>query len=163
MTQKQIENIRNGLGSYALEKRFVCRKGKMPIDPKNGYFGAKANDPSTWGSLDQALEALVKYRAKGVDGIGIELGDGLCGIDIDHCVDEHGTVSPQARDVIKVMDSYTESSVSGTGIHIIFEGAIPDGARRKNGLEMYSDGRYFTLTGNLLSLGYDELEVANGI
>ena len=159
MTQQQIENIRHGLGPYALEKRFVARRGKMPIDPNTG-FGAKANDPNTWGTLDRALEAMVKYSANGVDGIGVELGGGLCGVELHHAIDEHGTISPQASDVIKTMDSYTEISLSSTGVHVLFTGSLPDGARRKEGLEMYSDGRYFTLTGNLLSLDCDELEVA---
>ncbi len=159
MTQDQITNIKNGLGPYALEKRFVARRGKMPINPNTG-FGAKANDSDTWGTIDQALEALTKYRTKGVDGIGIELDDGLCAIDIDHCIDEHGAISPQAADVIMTMDSYTEISLSGTGIHILFSGSLPEGARRKDNIEMYQDGRYIAITGNLLSSKFETLEVA---
>ena len=157
MTTQQIENIRHGLGVYALEKRFVARRGKMPINPHTGA-AAKANDPSTWGTLDQALKAMTKYEDRGVDGIGVELGAGLCGVDIDHCVDGHGKITSQAREVIQTMDSYTEISISGEGVHIIFSGDLPEGGRRKGNIEMYEDGRYFTLTGDLLSLSY-ELEV----
>lgn len=143
LTQDQIENIRQGLGEYATSRRFVARRGKEPIDPRTGY-GAKANDPSTWAPLDQALEAVDKYN---LDGIGVELGDGLCGIDIDHCINEKGEVSEKAEEIVSAMDSYIETSPSGTGMHILFTGSILDGARRKDGLEMYAEGRYFTLTG----------------
>jgi putative DNA primase/helicase len=145
LTQEQIQNIRQGLGKYATHRRFVARKGKEPVDPITGY-GAKANDPTTWGTLDQALHAMSAYDC---DGIGIELGNGLCGIDIDHCITEHGQISEQAQDIISLMQSYTEISPSGNGIHILFSGIIPEGNRRKDGLEMYSEGRYFTVTGNL--------------
>lgn len=146
MTQEQILNIRRGLGQYASEARFVGRRGKVPIDPHTGG-GARANDPSTWGTLNQALDAVMRYS---LDGIGIELGNGLCGIDLDHCFDDLGIViADWATDIIKTMDSYTEVSPSGTGIHILFSGSIPEGSRKNNGVEMYAGGRYFTVTGNL--------------
>jgi putative DNA primase/helicase len=143
LTQEQIDNIRQGLGKYATHRRFVARKGKEPIDPITGY-GAKANDPTTWGTLDQALHAMDAYDC---DGIGVELGEGLCGIDIDHCINEKGEVSEKAEEIVSAIDSYIETSPSGTGMHILFTGSIPEGARRKDGLEMYAEGRYFTLTG----------------
>ena len=148
MTKQQLENIRRGLGEYAQERRFVARRGKEPINPLNGH-NAKANDPSTWGMLDQAIKAMFQFQ---LDGIGVELGRGLCGIDLDHCINEQGQITVQARDVIAAMDSYTEISPSGTGIHILFSGIIPEGSRRKDGIEMYSEGRYFTVTGNLYEL-----------
>jgi len=145
LTQEQINNIRQGLGKYATYRRFVARRGKEPIDPITGY-GAKANDPTTWGTLEQALEAVDIYH---LDGIGVELGDGLCGVDLDHVIDDNGQISERAQEIITTMDSYTEISPSGTGIHILFAGSLPEGTRRKDGLEMYSEGRYFTVTGNL--------------
>ena len=123
-------------------------RGKHPVNPLNGY-GAKANDPTTWGTLQEAWHAINKFHC---DGIGVELGGGLCGIDLDHCIDDQGQISEQAREIITRMDSYTEISPSGIGIHILFTGKIPDGNRRRDGLKMYSEGRYFTVTGNLYEL-----------
>ena len=148
VTQDQFTNIQHGLCHYVAEPRFVARRGKEPINPLNGY-GAKANDSATWGTLEQALAAVDKYK---LDGIGIELGAGLCGLDLDHCVDEQGQISERAQEIINMMDSYTEISPSGTGIHILFSGNIPEGTRRKDGIEMYSEGRYFTVTGNMYEL-----------
>jgi putative DNA primase/helicase len=148
MTDQVIMNIRKGLGTYVDEKRFVARKGKIPIDPKTGQY-AKANDPDTWGTFDRAIDAICEYAHDGVDGIGVELGDSLCGIDIDHCINEKGQVNEMAVDIIETMDSYTEISKSGCGVHILFKGRIPEGLRRKGDLEMYSEGRYFVLTGDV--------------
>lgn len=143
--QDQIKNIVQGLGQFAAERRFVARRGKEPINPLTGN-GAKSNDPNTWGTLEQALAAAERYQ---LDSIGIELGGGLCGIDLDHCIDESRQISEEAREIIVLMDSYTEYSPSGTGIHILFEGQIPEGRRRNGNIEMYSEGRYFTVTGKL--------------
>ena len=81
--------------------------------------------------------------------------DPFIGIDIDHCVNE-GALSELAEDVIEILQSYTEYSPSGEGIHIIAKGTLPlkgPGTGRKNptlGLEVYRHGRYFTFTGDSL-------------
>ena len=62
LTQDQIENIRQGLGEYATSRRFVGRRAKEPINPITGY-GAKANSPATWRSLNLA-PAAVKEKYK---------------------------------------------------------------------------------------------------
>ncbi|RKJ08770.1 DNA primase, partial [Butyricicoccus sp. 1XD8-22] len=59
-----------------------------------------------------------------------------------------------ATEIIDTLDSYTEFSPSGKGIHIIIKGNLPQsvlGTGRKNtkhGLEIYSYGRYFSFTGD---------------
>ena len=45
------------------------------------------------------------------------------------------------------LDSYTEISPSGTGVHILALGTLPLGRRKAGPVEMYADGRYFTMTG----------------
>lgn len=132
-------------------KRWVCFDAtKCPIDPATGQK-ARPNDPTTWGTLEAAQAAVGRY---GLRGVGVLLGDGLCGIDIDHCRDpDTGTLSEMAAQIIEQMDSYAEASPSGTGVHILFTGQKPDGPCRKSsiGLEMYDGGRYFTVTGNVLA------------
>src|SRR5262245_54156281 len=60
---------------------------KVPLDPKT-LFNAKSNDPSTWGSFDEALYKWKLLRHDGrVGGIGFMLGDGWAGTDIDNCLD----------------------------------------------------------------------------
>ena len=135
-------------------KQWVCWKKeisddkqkikKIPINPKTGQFAA-ANDPGTWADYDTAISASGNY-----DGIGFEFlkGGNIFGVDLDHVI-VNGIVNPIAQEIIDTLDSYTEISPSGQGIHIIAKGTIPDKDRRKNFIEMYSDGRYFTVTGNI--------------
>nr|DAG41628.1 MAG TPA: dsDNA helicase [Caudoviricetes sp.] len=132
-------------------RRWVCfDASKRPIDPATGQ-NAKPNDPATWGTLDTAQAAVTRF---GLRGVGVLLGEGLCGIDIDHCRDPGtGALSAMAEAIIGRMQTYTEASPSGTGVHLLFYGQKPAGACRKSsiGLEMYDGGRYFTVTGNALN------------
>ena len=149
---EQYKNIPESLKKL---NQWVCfkleynkKKGKydkIPKDPKTGY-NAKANDPSTWSDYQTAVNAVSKY---GFDGIGIEFANGIFGVDLDNVVKD-GKLTPEAQDIIKTLDSYTEYSPSGTGVHIICKGTIPPKDRRKGNVEMYSEGRFFTVTGNVL-------------
>ena len=59
---------------------------------------------------------------------------------------EVGTVAEWAQKIIdSFADSYVEASPSGTGVHIIFEGTLKDGAKKKKqstGIEAYGQDRY---------------------
>lgn len=91
--------------------------------------------------------------SKGWDGIGFVFteDDPYVGIDIDKCVDEDGKIMDWAAKLVKEIDSYTEWSPSGTGVHIIAKGnhiRTGHNPRGKEPVEMYSWGRYFTFNGN---------------
>jgi putative DNA primase/helicase len=113
---------------------------------------AQANNRRTWSTFATA----VKFYLQGeYDGIGFVFSrqDNYIGIDIDKCVTDEKP-NAFATEIIDTLDSYTEFSPSGKGIHIIVKGNLPQnviGTGRKNtkhGLEIYSYGRYFTFTGN---------------
>jgi putative DNA primase/helicase len=92
---------------------------------------------------------MAAYVADGFDGVGFVLGDGFVGVDLDHHITE-GHVSPMAQDIVRALNSYTEVSPSGEGLHIICRGdPLPQGPRKREdiGLEMYDTARYFTVTG----------------
>jgi len=150
-----MEKYKNIPDSLKQLNQWVCfkleynkKKGKankIPKDPKTGY-NAKANDPATWSDYQTAVSAVSKY---GFDGIGIQFANGIFGVDLDGVIKD-GKFTAEAQDIIKTMDSYTEYSPSGTGIHILCRGSIPDKGRRKGNIEMYSEGRFFTVTGKVL-------------
>jgi primase-polymerase (primpol)-like protein/archaellum biogenesis ATPase FlaH len=152
---ERMEQYKNIPESLKQVKQWVCfklepneKKGKhdkIPKDPKTGY-NAKANDPATWGDFQTAVKAVSKY---GFDGIGIEFANGIFGVDLDNVVKD-GKLTAEAQDIIKTLDSYTEYSPSGTGIHILCKGSIPAKDRRKGNVEMYSEGRFFTVTGQVV-------------
>jgi putative DNA primase/helicase len=127
--------------------RYETREEKLTKVPyqANGRK-AESDNPATWTSFDKTLAALPKF-----DGLGVMFANGLAGIDLDHHI-EGGKVSDFARSVVEKVNSYTELSPSGTGLHILFFGCLPEGRRRKDelGIEMYSSGRFFTITGRRL-------------
>ena len=76
------------------------------------------------------------------------------GVDLDGCINpETGEVTPAARALVDELDSYTEISPSGRGLHIFVEATLPPGRRVAHdlGIEMYGQGRFFTITGRRLN------------
>ncbi len=121
---------------------------KVPYVPQRPQQRAAVDAPSTWGSFADALAAVEDGKA---DGAGFCLGDGWAGVDLDQCRDpETGTIDRAALAIVRALDSYTEISPSGRGLHILVRGTLPPGRRRIGTTEMYSDGRYFTVTGHHL-------------
>ncbi len=121
---------------------------KVPYAPHDPESRAAVDDPQTWGTFAEAVTA---YEEGKSDGVGIVLGDGLVGVDLDKCRDpETGEIDAEAQAIIRELDSYTEVSPSGRGVHIKLHGTLPPGRRRKGTIEMYCEGRYFTVTGRHL-------------
>jgi primase-polymerase (primpol)-like protein len=133
--------------------QWVCyRQNKIPVNPKTGD-NAKADDPDTWSAFAQAVQHWEAHRGNGIAGIGFEFapGDPYTGVDLDKCRDlETGVIEPWAREIIDRLQSYTEFSPSGTGLHILVQGKLPPGGNRKGRVEMYDSARYFTMTGHHL-------------
>lgn len=146
-------------------KQWVCwearsngkRVNKVPVMP-NTRRNLNINIRSNWLTFEEAIHACQTFK---LDGIGFVFTseDSYVGIDIDHCVDENGDLTPFAMEIVKKMGSYTELSPSGKGIHIICKGILPQG-RNKNetlGLEIYDRNRFFTITGKIVE-GYSEIQ-----
>lgn len=118
---------------------------------------ASSTDPKTWTSFDDVCDAL---KMDVFDGIGLVLGDDVQGIDLDDCRDPvTGLLSDLAQEVLDKVEGYAEVSPSGTGIKIFTKTNL-DGSRTKKeaGVELYRDGRYFTVTGHMID-GHDNLPV----
>lgn len=117
---------------------------KRPIQPNGSP--ASVTGRSTWHGFDEVITA---FNSGGWDGIGrfFAFEDGLTGIDIDVPANDDEVAVRQK--VWDAFDSYTELSPSGSGVHIIVKGSVPTGKRRGN-IEVYSDSRYFTFTGNVV-------------
>lgn len=133
------------LDRWVLWRKITTEDGKLtkiPVSALNGY-GAKSNDSSTWTSFDKALQNIEHYNC---NGLGFMLGDGYFGVDLDHCIGQGELV----KEFIYSLQSYTEYSQSGEGIHIICKGKLPDGNQRKGNIEMYDNCRFFVMTGNPL-------------
>jgi len=135
-------------------QQWVCwrreeRDGKLTKVPyrADGAGKASTTDAATWASFEAANRA---YSAGGYDGIGFVFteADPFTGIDLDHCRDSQtGEIEAWAKTIIDSLRSYTEITPSNTGVHIIVEAKLAPGGNRKDKLEFYDRGRYFTITG----------------
>jgi hypothetical protein len=136
--------------------RYTWKDGrwtKLPLRP-NGRTASSTN-PATWSTFDTVVAA---YRAGGWDGIGlIHLHtDRITGIDLDHCgTPDTGSLEPWAADIVAELDTYTETSPSGSGVRAYTRGVKPGRRCRKGQLELYDGltkegkqgGRFLTITG----------------
>jgi primase-polymerase (primpol)-like protein len=117
---------------------------------------ASVIDPDTWTSFEQTQAA---YEQGGFSGVGIVLnGDGLVGIDLDNCVID-GVPSEQAMSILDSIGcQYVELSPSGKGLRsfgYVDNPPLERATGEFNGVnvELYSRGRYLTVTGHALRAG----------
>jgi len=108
------------------------RVDKIPMNVMTGA-PAKSNDPATWADFEMAIDLAVQ---RNYAGIGFMFQPPFVGVDIDHCVKD-GVIAPYAVEILKVLNSYSEYSPSGTGIHILCKGEIARACKiSKIGLEI---------------------------
>jgi putative DNA primase/helicase len=119
------------------EPQWICwrpgpprENGKIPKIPVNPNTGGNAltNIPSTWGNFEQALKHCQgNNECRGI-GFVFDPIDPYVGIDLDNCRDpKTGEIKKWAQDIVDQLASYTEISVSGSGLHIIVKGVLPNG------------------------------------
>jgi hypothetical protein len=135
-----------------VSKNGVVRQAKPLYNVRTGKL-AKCNDPFTWSSFDDALAAVERGE---YEGPGLCLTQGVIGIDLDGCRHD-GSNESFADEIVRELNSYTEISPSGGGLHIIVKGELPDGERQyefgdrpHHGVGLYDSarGRYLTMTGD---------------
>jgi len=145
---------------------------KPPVNPYTLRDGS-STDSSRWATFDECNDqigksATIYYKNKEhvtspVAGVGLVLeAAGILGIDFDSVIrlDSDGKIIGIAKEAQKIwqyVNSYTEVSISGTGVHILVYGKKPSSevCRVENDdgteYEIYDSGRYFTLSGKPLT------------
>lgn len=132
---------------------------------------ADVTNHNTWHSFDELSWAKLTSNnpvnpdapvsETGFSGIGFVLteNDPYAFIDLDDTHSEEPDLSPEIKafreealarqvKIFQEFDSYSERSPSRTGLHIIVKGSVPKG-RRRAFVELYSDKRYMTMTGDV--------------
>jgi hypothetical protein len=134
---------------------YKWKEGKWNKVPQkaNGGGNLSWKDPNGWLSYDRAV-SLASSQPSKFDGIGIIInGAGLAGIDLDHCI-INGQIKPWVRALLDCAETYAEISPSGEGIRTI---ALDGGqnyktiAKSERGIELYTTGRFLTITGDHIS------------
>jgi primase-polymerase (primpol)-like protein len=140
---------------------------KRPIQI-SGY-GASTTNPNHWSSFDDAKQAYDRAVKLGymelreqnkpiqkvaIGGVGFVFdgrpdADGFvfAGVDFDKVIPTVGEISSFAAERVKRLGSYVEQSVSGTGLHVILKARRLASGIAHNGTELYTGGRFFTMTG----------------
>lgn len=136
-----------GYKQWVLWKRISIdgRVTKVPISPWSGKKAA-CDQPQTWSTYKHVRYVQHRWNCDGVGFVFTE-EDPYCGIDLDCCRDRTGRFTPEALDILKRLNSFSELSPSGSGVHILIKAKLPHGRRRRNGIEMYDSARYFTMSG----------------
>lgn len=125
---------------------------KVPYQP--GGLMASSTNPHTWNTLGAVYQTALGTG----QGIGFVFNGDIAGIDLDKCRDPRtGVIETWALDIIARLDSYTEVSPSGGGVHILCRGQLPEDGGRRGKIEVYVRGRYFTMTGRHLDGTPDEI------
>lgn len=145
--------------------KMVSRDGKEVKLPWSVYDKpASSTDPQTWSSFECVVMRYDERRHAGI-GFVFAVGDGYAGVDLDACRNpDTGEIASWAQGWIDRSNSYTEISPSGTGVKIWLRSDwnLPKGRNikideqpmvqggKKPGIEIYTQGRYFAVTGHVL-------------
>jgi primase-polymerase (primpol)-like protein len=138
---------------YRIEQR-AGKTTKVPYRAASPSRKASATDPQSWASYDAALAAAPPPDEGGI-GFVFTGEDPYVGVDVDNCL-AGGELHPAAARLVRALDSYTEVSPSGTGVHVIVRGKLAPGRNRTSdtpwggSLEVYDRDRYFCITGRSL-------------
>jgi len=117
-----------------------ANENKIPLDPKTGKT-ASVDDPGTWGTFDQACSCGSPHI-----GFVFTADDPYVFVDLD--TGKNTELTKLHAEIVESADSYTETSKSGTGSHIVVRGKMEHGLRADaQGIEIYPNGRYMLATG----------------
>src|SRR5262245_49758756 len=156
-------------------RQWVLWRGVDKIDQKTGEMKldkipystnlkkASTTDARTWSTYVRCVQALPvaleewqeedpeAYRGGGL-GFVFAPDDPYCGLDLDHVRDDtNECIATWAEHLIRLFASYSEISLTGTGVHVIVQASLPGKGYEKSGyFGLYDRGRYFTMTGRVL-------------
>jgi hypothetical protein len=146
---------------WRYEERNGGKRTKVPYRADQPFKKASVTEPAHFSSFDIARESYLKHGV--LDGIGRVFTGAtkLVGIDLDHCLDIDKHPFPWAQELVKALgdaNAWIEVSPSGSGLKVWVYTAepLPVGTKRKvtgfgedktGAIEVYSEGRYFTVTG----------------
>jgi primase-polymerase (primpol)-like protein len=138
---------------------------KVPINPRT-LHGASSTDPKTWATYDACVAALSKarttwaqrpptsYNKKPATYQGAGLGfvftaaDAFMLVDLDNSLDPAtGHIAAWAQSIVETLQSYTQRSVSGAGLHVLVAATLPTADKQHGNVQMWDQARFVAMTG----------------
>ncbi len=168
-----VSNARGGIGrnipaELKVLARWVCwvsvppttegqKPGKKPINPRSGA-GASSTDPNDWTTFAEALAAMEQGNYAGLM-FALVPEDGFVFIDLDGCRNPvNKGIHKWAEGILNELNSYSEISPSGKGVHVFVQAKKPGERCRHGNVEMYDHGRFATMTGRRLERCPERIE-----
>jgi len=114
---------------------------KIPLNARTGS-AASVTEPKTWSTFKDAISCGMPI------GFVLTKNDPYCIVDLDtyekpHLMDHHA-------ELISKAETYTETSYSGNGSHIVVKATLDSGHRHDPiGAEVYPNGRFILMTGKV--------------
>jgi hypothetical protein len=157
----ELRGLKRWVGWRAQWDDSLHKWRKPPHSPLTGEaIGPSDKWAEHWLTFDEALSGAVKHHLDGV-GFIFKDGDGYVGIDFDDCRKD-GVIHSETVNWLRWFPTFQELSPSGSGIHALCKGIIRKALKATqlpNGdgtsVEMYSQGRYFTFTGQSIGSKLD--------
>jgi AAA domain/Primase C terminal 1 (PriCT-1) len=150
----ELVHLKQWVGWKYVTKKNSTKPTKVPLEAD----GASAHTDlrSTWTTFSNITGKVAKANGR-FAGIGFVFSekDEYAGVDLDNCLMADGSVMEWAKPLLaRFADTYAEISPSGRGIKIWCRGRLERGRKIeftidgvKCGVEAYSWGRFFTVTG----------------
>jgi len=115
---------------------------------------ASPTNPNDWTDFATACRAFDPEKYSGL-GFVLTKEDGIVCIDLDNCIGEDGQICDEAKHIVRMLNSWTEISQSGKGLHIFIRAKKPTDKskatpRTFKSLEIYDNARFIAMTGNHL-------------
>ncbi len=121
------------------------KQKKVPYNPKYHHLTrSSVKIPKSWGTLDEALNALATGN---YSGVGFVITPPLVFIDLDNSFDRAtGTItSPQAEEIMKAVPTYFEASPYKGLKGLVYVGR-PIRNLHTDAIEIYGQDRFTTIT-----------------
>lgn len=135
-----------------LNQWVIRRSDKIPLQVAEPHSRASVNIPEHWSTFEVASAFVQSHPGYGL-GFVITPTCPFSFIDLDNARDpkhkyseeEIQTIIHNQNEIYAAFSSYTEFSPSKNGVHIIVRGKMPTNKKKKC-IEVYSFGRYMTMT-----------------
>ena len=131
----------------------VWRGAKQPYSPITMQM-KEWNLEKSWVTFAEALRVQKECH---FTGIGFVFKFPYVGIDLDDCIEEDGFMNSLAKEITNKVDTFTEYSKSGKGLHLYCKVTEPIGVLKTKTVEVYGEGRFFVVTGKELDINQDDI------
>lgn len=141
----RLQGVPNWVLWRAVWNAKTKRWDKIPVNPRTAS-NASSDDPNSWADFRTTVAAALRLK-RGI-GFMVTPETKLVFGDLDHCINaDTGQLTPEAADIIALVNTYSEISPGGDGLRFILEGTKPGILCKRGSVELYDQKHMLTITG----------------